>query len=32
MFGVDRHGDFSVAEDLWFDDLAVDSARIGCKR
>lgn len=30
MFGVDRFGSFPVAEDIWFDDLAVDSARIGC--
>jgi hypothetical protein len=32
MFGVDRYGSFPVAEDIWFDDLAVDSARIGCTR
>jgi hypothetical protein len=32
MFGVDRFGTFTVAEDLWFDDLAVDGARIGCTR
>jgi hypothetical protein len=32
MFGVDRFGSFTVAEDLWFDDLAVDGARIGCAR
>ena len=32
MFGVDRYGSFPVAEDVWFDDLAVDSARIGCDR
>jgi hypothetical protein len=32
MFGVDRFGSFPVAEDLWFDDLAVDGARIGCAR
>ena len=30
MFGVDRYGSFPVAEDLWFDDLVVDAARIGC--
>jgi hypothetical protein len=30
MFGVDRFGNFPVAEDLWFDDLVVDNARIGC--
>jgi hypothetical protein len=30
MFGVDRFGSFPVAEDIWFDDLAVDSAHIGC--
>jgi hypothetical protein len=32
MFGVDRYGSFPVAEDIWFDDLAVDSKRIGCTR
>jgi hypothetical protein len=32
MFGVDRYGTFSVAEDIWFDDLVVDGARIGCAR
>ncbi len=32
MFGVDRFGNFAVAEDLWFDDLVVDAARIGCAR
>jgi hypothetical protein len=32
MFGVDRYGSFSVAEDIWFDELVVDSARIGCTR
>jgi hypothetical protein len=32
MFGVDRYGSFPVAEDIWFDDLVVDSARIGCTR
>jgi hypothetical protein len=32
MFGVDRFGTFAVAEDLWFDDLVVDGARIGCAR
>jgi len=32
MFGVDRFGSFPVAEDLWFDDLVVDAARIGCAR
>jgi hypothetical protein len=32
MFGVDRYGSFPVAEDIWFDDLVVDSARIGCMR
>jgi hypothetical protein len=32
MFGVDRYGDFPVAEDIWFDDLVVDSQRIGCTR
>lgn len=32
MFGVDRFGTFSVAEDIWFDDVAVDSAKIGCAR
>jgi hypothetical protein len=32
MFGVDRYGNFPVAEDIWFDDLVVDSARIGCTR
>jgi hypothetical protein len=32
MFGVDRYGSFPVAEDIWFDDLAVDGARIGCAR
>jgi hypothetical protein len=32
MFGVDRFGSFSVAEDLWFDDLVVDASRIGCAR
>jgi hypothetical protein len=32
MFGVDRYGSFPVAEDLWFDDLVVDAARIGCTR
>jgi hypothetical protein len=32
MFGADRYGSFPVAEDLWFDDLAVDSAHIGCAR
>ncbi len=30
MFGVDRYGSFPVAEDIWFDDLVVDGARIGC--
>jgi hypothetical protein len=30
MFGVDRYGSFPVAEDIWFDDLIVDGARIGC--
>jgi hypothetical protein len=32
MFGVDRYGSFPVAEDIWFDDLVVDSKRIGCVR
>jgi hypothetical protein len=32
MFGVDRFGNFPVAEDLWLDDLVVDGARIGCTR
>lgn len=32
MFGVDRYGSFPVAEDIWFDDLVVDSAHIGCTR
>jgi hypothetical protein len=32
MFGVDRYGSFPVAEDIWFDDVAVDSAKIGCVR
>jgi hypothetical protein len=32
MFGVDRYGAFPVAEDIWFDDLVVDVARIGCTR
>jgi hypothetical protein len=32
MFGVDRFGSFPVAEDVWFDDVAVDAARIGCTR
>jgi hypothetical protein len=32
MFGVDRYGSFPVAEDIWFDDLAVDAKRIGCAR
>jgi hypothetical protein len=32
MFGVDRYGSFPVAEDIWFDDLVVDSKRIGCTR
>jgi hypothetical protein len=32
MFGVDRYGSFSVAEDIWFDDVVVDGARIGCDR
>jgi hypothetical protein len=32
LFGADRFGSFPVAEDLWFDDLAVDAARIGCAR
>jgi hypothetical protein len=32
MFGVDRYGTFPVAEDIWFDDLVVDSARVGCMR
>jgi hypothetical protein len=32
MFGADRYGSFPVAEDLWFDDLAVDSTHIGCTR
>ena len=32
MFGVDRYGSFPVGEDLWFDDLVVDGARIGCAR
>ena len=32
MFGVDRFGAFPVAEDIWFDDLVVDVARIGCTR
>ncbi|HET6340141.1 MAG TPA: hypothetical protein VFG30_43325 [Polyangiales bacterium] len=32
MFGVDRYGSFPVAEDIWFDDLVVDSKRIGCAR
>jgi hypothetical protein len=32
MFGVDRYGSFPVAEDIWFDDLVVDGARIGCAR
>jgi hypothetical protein len=32
MFGVDRYGDFPVDEDIWFDDLVVDSAHIGCTR
>jgi hypothetical protein len=32
MFGVDRFGNFPVAEDLWFDDLVVDGTRIGCSR
>jgi hypothetical protein len=32
MFGIDRYGSFSVAEDIWFDDVAVDGARIGCAR
>jgi hypothetical protein len=32
MFGVDRFGSFPVAEDIWFDDLVVDAARIGCTR
>jgi hypothetical protein len=32
MFGVDRYGSFPVAEDIWFDDLVVDSQRIGCAR
>jgi hypothetical protein len=32
MFGVDRYGSFPVAEDIWFDDLVVNDARIGCTR
>jgi hypothetical protein len=32
LFGVDRFGSFAVAEDLWFDELVVDAARIGCAR
>jgi hypothetical protein len=32
QFGVDRYGSFPVAEDIWFDDVAVDSSRIGCAR
>jgi hypothetical protein len=32
LFGIDRYGSFPVAEDIWFDDLVVDSARIGCTR
>jgi hypothetical protein len=32
MFGVDRFGAFPVAEDIWFDDLVVDGAHIGCAR
>lgn len=32
MFGADRYGSFPVAEELWFDDLAVDSKHIGCTR
>jgi hypothetical protein len=31
-FGATRFGNFKVAEDIWFDDVAVDSARIGCTR
>jgi hypothetical protein len=30
MFGADRYGNFPEAEELWFDDLVVDSAHIGC--
>ena len=32
MFGVDRYGAFPVTEDIWFDELVVDGARIGCTR
>jgi hypothetical protein len=32
LFGVDRFGQFAVPEDIWFDELAVDIARIGCTR
>jgi hypothetical protein len=31
-FGATRFGNFKVAEELWFDDIAVDSQRIGCTR
>jgi hypothetical protein len=30
MFGADRFGNFPVAEEIWFDDIAVDTQRIGC--
>jgi hypothetical protein len=30
MFGAERYGTFAVAEEIWFDNLAVSSTRIGC--
>jgi hypothetical protein len=30
--GVDRYGSLPVAKDIWFDDVDVDRARIGCAR